>query len=234
MALLLWIICLASMSFLAVDASDSANDIIGLQDISKSIWPTGSGSDFGASALDALDALLVVLNSKKLHKRQVPYTCPYCPFGFPCSPGCPTAPNPYCYQQNVCQPNFPGLPGPQGPPGAPGIPIYEPGISSPTYSGSPGLPGVCIPGVEGSPGVPGQDGRCPLLQSFRLDVNEVKRYLPVFSCPPVGVTFEIANRKKIDYMYFMPIVIRYIRKKNANVLKKSEAQLSSYLLLSLV
>ena len=172
---------------LRVSESSTFQNVIGLQDLTRNIWSPGSTGEPGSSALDAIDALLVVLNSKKLHKRQAPSTCPYCPYGYPCASGCPTVPNPNC-RLNTCSLGSPGTPGPPGPPGAPGFPFYVRHPSNP-YSGPPGPPGICYPGPPGSPGIPGRDGTCPTAGgTIRVDANIVKGFIDKFRCPLVGVS----------------------------------------------
>ncbi|KAA0199992.1 hypothetical protein HAZT_HAZT001386 [Hyalella azteca] len=146
----------------ACSGGSALDDSLGLQKLTKALWP--SHGNYTTNSFDALDALLVVLNSKELHKRQAPPTCPYCPPYFPCAPGCPPAPSP-----PTSGPVAPGPPGPPGPPGLPGRPVYRPGVMG--CSGPPGLPGACIPGPRGVPGQDGADGTCQSRRPGQLTID---------------------------------------------------------------
>lgn len=139
--------------------------IPGIQEITNSVWGGNLGnvgvSETG-SAANALDGLLLLLNSRKLHTRQTPTNCPYCPIGYPCPSECPPAPipptvpcAPDCYSQVGGQgpPGFPGMAG------APGFPITTDGNTF-GCPGSRGPRGACIPGPPGPQGESGTPGTC--------------------------------------------------------------------------
>ena len=182
----------------------------GLQELANTIWTNEAtngevGSGSGPAA--ALDALLVVLNSRKLHRRQVPSTCPYCPYGYPCTTGCPPAPPPSptpCPGSCINEVGVQGLPGPQGFPGPAGQPTIL-DFKGNACPGARGPPGTCLRGQPGPPGEPGNPGTCANSGSSSYSLHALySTFTSYYSCP---IRRSVSNNTMLIYIAIIHLTL---------------------------